>query len=104
MPLAYVLDEHLRGPLWQAILRHNLRGGEYPLEVVRVGDAPDLPLAADDAAVLLWAEREGRILVTEDRHTMHGHLRDHLDAGHHSPGILIPRAGQPMWAMVECLC
>lgn len=24
MALAFVLDEHLRGPLWQAILRHNL--------------------------------------------------------------------------------
>jgi hypothetical protein len=22
MPLAFVLDEHLRGPLWQAVLRH----------------------------------------------------------------------------------
>src|SRR3990172_93648 len=98
MPLGFVLDEHLRGPLWLAILRHNLRGGELALDVVRVGDPPDLPLAAGDASVLLWAEREARILITEDRQTMLGHLRDHLAAGHHSPGILIPRAGQPMWA------
>jgi hypothetical protein len=103
MALAFVLDEHLRGPLWQAILRHSLRGGEYPLDVVRVGDTPDLPLSADDASVLLWAERERRILITEDRHTMLSHLRAHLAAGHHSPGIVIPRADQPMRTLVECL-
>jgi hypothetical protein len=103
MPLAFLLDEHLRGPLWQAILRHNLKRGEFPLDVVRVGDAPDLPLASANSAVLLWAERERRILITEDRHTMAVHLRVHLASGHHSPGILIIRAGQPVPILVECL-
>jgi Domain of unknown function (DUF5615) len=103
MPLAFVLDEHLRGPLWQGILRHNLQGDAFPLDVVRVGDAPELPLSSDDPAVLLWAAREGRILITEDRHTMAAHLRDHLSVGHHSPGILIARAGQSVPALVECL-
>ena len=69
MPLSFVLDEHLRGPVWQAILRHNLRG-RYLLDVKRVGDPIELPLAADDATVLRWAERERRLLLTEDRHTM----------------------------------
>jgi hypothetical protein len=63
MALTFLLDENLRGPLWQAILQNNLRGGAW-LDVVRVGDPPDLPLAADDAAILAWAQREGRILVT----------------------------------------
>jgi hypothetical protein len=102
MALAFLLDEHLRGPLWQAVLQHNLRGGEW-LDVVRVGDSPDLPLAIDDSALLRWAEREGRILVTEDRQTMPRHLQEHLATGHHSPGILIPRTGQPMRAVIECL-
>jgi hypothetical protein len=102
MPLAFLLDENLRGPLWQAILLHNLRG-QYPLDVVRVGDPPDLPLSADDSAVLAWAEREGRLLVTEDRHTMLSHLRNHLANGYHSPGILIIRRGQSMRAVVESL-
>jgi len=86
MPLAFVLDEHLRGPLWQAILRHNLQR-QYSLDVARAGDPPELPLSADDAALLLWAERENRILITEDRHTMIVHLRNHLAAG---PGRLGP--------------
>ena len=28
MALAYLLDEHLRGPLWWAIQRHNARGSD----------------------------------------------------------------------------
>ena len=36
MALQFVFDEHVRGPLWQAALRHNLRGID-PLDVVRVG-------------------------------------------------------------------
>jgi hypothetical protein len=70
---------------------------------VRVGDPTDLPLAADDPAVLAWAECEGRLLLTEDRHTMLGHLRDHLANGRHSPGILIVRGGQPMSAVMESI-
>jgi hypothetical protein len=103
MSLAFVFDEHLRGPLWQAVLRHNLSAGEFRLDVVRIGDSPDLPLSANDRTILLWAEREARLLVTEDRHTMFIHLRDHIAEGHHSPGILIPRAGEPMRTLVECL-
>jgi hypothetical protein len=49
MPLRYVLDEHLRGPLWRALQWHN-SAGVYPVDVVRVGDLVDLPLSADDAA------------------------------------------------------
>jgi hypothetical protein len=102
MALAFLLDEHLRGPLWQAVLQHNLRGGDW-LDVVRVGDPPDLPLAADDSAILRWAEREKRILVTEDRQTMARHLRDHLAAGRHLPGIVSIRPDQSMRLVIECL-
>jgi hypothetical protein len=34
-------------------------------------------------------EREDRIIVTSDLKTMPAHLRDHLSAGNHSPGILV---------------
>jgi len=102
MPLAFVLDEHLRGPLWQAILRHNLRG-VHPLDVKRVGDMVDLPLSSDDSTVLLWAENESRLLVTEDRHTMATHLQRHLDAGRHSPGIFIARSNTRMRPLLESL-
>lgn len=60
MPLSYLLDEHLRGPLWRAVCRHNAMG-VYVLNVVRVGDGPDLPRGAHDADILIWAEQAGRI-------------------------------------------
>jgi hypothetical protein len=91
MPLAFLLDEHFRGPLWQSILRHNLRG-EHRIDAVPVGDPPDLPLGANDAAMLGWAESAGRLIVTEDHHTMFHHVADHLAARRHSPGVLIVRS------------
>lgn len=51
MTLRYLLDEHLRGPLWRAIQWHN-NSGVYPLDVVRVGDPPELPLGSDDPTLL----------------------------------------------------
>src|SRR5712692_5009206 len=96
MLVRYLLDEHLRGPLWRAIQWHNSRG-MHPLDVVRVGDSADLPLGSEDPAILLWTEREQRILITQDPDTMPAHLADHLSAGHHSPGIFMirPRSTLP---------
>jgi hypothetical protein len=100
--LRFLLDEHLRGPLWLAVVRHNARGG-LALDVARVGDPPDLPLGSDDPAILLWTEREGRILLTEDVHTMPGHLARHLQAGHHSPGVFIVSDGCSIGELVSHL-
>lgn len=101
MPLAYLLDENLRGLLWQHIRRHNAVS-LYPLDVVRVGDADDLPRGSDDPSVLVWAEREGLILLSRDEHTMPKHLADHLAAGHRSPGVFMVRA-VPLATIVEFL-
>jgi hypothetical protein len=102
MPMSYVLDEHLRGPLWRAIQQHNAAGA-YPIDVVRVGDPPDLPLGSVDPDILLWAEREGRVLVTRDQGTMPTHLANHLQAGHHSPGIFLLRRNWTPRAVVDHL-
>ena len=90
MALRYVLDEHLRGILWNAIQQHNAAGTDL-IDAVRVGDPPDLPMGSLDPDILLWAEREQRLLVTFDRSTIPGHLAAHLAAGHHSPGVLLIR-------------
>ena len=92
MPLRYVLDEHLRRALWKAIGRWNARSTP-PLDAVRVGDPPDLPLSTLDPDILIWAEREGRILVSLDKKSLLVHLADHLRAGRHSPGIFLIRPG-----------
>ncbi len=102
MPLTFLFDEHLRGPLWQAVVRHNADAGLW-LDVVCVGDPSDLPLASSDPAILQWAERENRLIVTEDRHTMPDHLQEHLHAGRHCPGILVLRQETPRQTLVDCL-
>jgi hypothetical protein len=102
MPLRYVLDEHLRGPLWDLVLRHN-RLGANPIDVARVGDPPDLPLGTSDPDLLMWAEREGRILVSEDKSTMATHLASHLAGGRHSPGVMTPRPQTAFRLILEFL-
>src|SRR5437660_288639 len=93
MPLSFLLDENQRGLLWQALQQHNALG-LYPVDAVRVGDPPDLPLGSTDPNILRWAEREGRLIVSEDRSTMRTFLALHLQAGGHCPGLLLlrPRA------------
>jgi hypothetical protein len=88
MPLRYLLDENQRGVLWQVLQRHNARGID-PIDAIRVGDVSDLPLGSDDPAILRWAEREQRILVTFDKSSMSRHLSEHLAAGNHCPGIFM---------------
>jgi hypothetical protein len=100
--LRFLLDEHLRGPLWLAIMRHNSRG-ELPIDVIRVGDTADLPLGSSDLAILLWAAREVRILITEDRRTIAVHLAQHTKGNHNSPGVFIVRIGFSIGQLVSHL-
>lgn len=102
MDVRFVLDENIRGLLWRAIQLHNLRGG-YPIDAEQVGDPPDLPLGSSDPDILLWAERESRIVVTNDRDTMPGFLTQHLQAGHHSPGVFLVDVSASTVALVAFL-
>jgi hypothetical protein len=100
--IRFLVDEHLRGQLWHAIASHN-QHGTHPLDVVRVGDPADLSLGATDAEILIWAEREGRILVSADRRTLLRHFADHLNGGHHSPGLFLLRPLSPLAQIVDFL-
>jgi predicted nuclease of predicted toxin-antitoxin system len=102
MPLRFVLDENQRGPLWRSIVRHNLLGVDR-VDVVRVGDMPDLPLGASDPEILDWCERENRILVTFDKSTLAEHLAAHLNAGRHCPGVFMLRRGSRLPVLVSFL-
>ncbi len=62
-PLGFVLDEHLRGPLWDAIQAHNAKPVAVPNLVSRAGDSPYLPLGMDDPDILQWAEQKDFIGV-----------------------------------------
>src|SRR5262245_25889278 len=102
MALRFVLDENQRGLLWRAIVRHN-QLSSYPVDAIRVGDAPDLPLGTSDPDVLSWCERENRILVSFDKATLATHLAAHLQAGGHSPGIFLLRRGTRLATVVDYL-
>lgn len=102
MSRRFVLDEHLCGPAWSAVRRHNATA-EFPLDVVRVGDPNCVPLGTADADILLWAEQEERMLVTRDQSTMKSHLEQHLAAGQTSPGILMIRPYGQLSAVIEFL-
>jgi hypothetical protein len=86
--LRFLLDEDLRGPLWTAIRHHNIRG-IHSIEAIRVGDSSAPPLATPDPEILLWTESHEHVLVSRDKTTLPGHLRQHLLSGHHCPGIFI---------------
>lgn len=103
MPLSFLLDEQLRaGPLWRAIHHHNA-GGTYLLDAAQVGDPLDLPRGTSDADILLWAAREGRLVLSLDQSTLPTHLADHLRSGLHSSGILIIRQAGTMREIIEHL-
>jgi hypothetical protein len=103
MALRYLLDEHLRGGgLWQAVGQHNSFGKDS-IDVVRVGDPADLPLSTQDLDILLWAEREGRILISQDKKTLAVHLSQHLSANHQSPGVFLIRPSATILQVIDYL-
>jgi hypothetical protein len=102
MLVRYLLDENLRGILWGAILQHNRRGLDR-IDCVRVGDPEDLPRGSTDPAILGWAARENRVIVSLDKRTMPPHAKAHMEAGGHLPGVLLVRPHSSAKAVVRYL-
>lgn len=94
----FLLDENLPPWLGPLILR------EVPLvEVCHVGDGEAPPKGTLDPDILHWCQRNGYLLVTNNRSTMPTHLVDHLEAGLHCPGILVFHGIVDTRLMVETL-
>jgi predicted nuclease of predicted toxin-antitoxin system len=102
MPLAFLLDENLPGRLVKALKRHNAEGIDV-VDIVRVGEPEDLPLGTDDQSILVWVERENRILITRDKTTVPTHLADYHSTGGSSPGVFILRPGYGVPDILEFL-
>ncbi len=77
--------------------------GHLAVDAVPVGGPPDLPLGSEDPYILLWAEREDRILISHDLRTLPAFLADHLRAGHRSPGLFLIRHGASLREVVDFL-
>ncbi len=73
------------------MIRAQLLHHEAGMVILTVGHEPAPPLKTPDPAILQWIEQEGFILVSRNRRTMPRHLRDHLAAGGHIPGIMLLR-------------
>nr|WP_217651810.1 DUF5615 family PIN-like protein [Hydrococcus rivularis] len=78
------MDENI-DPAYFTRLRLNL-----PDLIVRVIGEPNTPSkGTKDPKILLWCEEYDFILVTNNRRSMPVHLSEHIDRGHHVPGIFI---------------
>jgi len=78
----YLLDEHVAESL-----RKGLHARYPDIVVWRIGDPTAPPIGALDPEILVWCDAHGFSLVTNNRDSMPDHLRDHLAAGRHVPGI-----------------
>jgi hypothetical protein len=79
-----LLDENVDVRLQKALSRRS------PDVIVWAVGAPGAPrLQSSDPEVLSWCETRGFILVTNNRASMSVHLRNHLAAGRHMPGIFV---------------
>ena len=75
------------------ILPSALRQAEPVIDVIASGD-PGAPVRGTlDPDVLIVAESLGRVLLTNDRSTMPGHMVDHYAAGKHTAGVMLMRRG-----------
>ncbi len=80
----FLLDENVDPALQEALHRNS------PGMVVWLVGNPGAPgLGALDPEILLWCEAHNFSLVTNNHTSMPVHLRAHLSASHHVPGIFI---------------
>lgn len=72
MKIRFLLDENLSPKLKFAVLRLN-----PAIDIVRVGDPDSPPLGTLDPELLRYLEVSERLLVTDNRKSMPGHLESH---------------------------
>jgi hypothetical protein len=98
MTIRFLLDENLWPRIKTLLLRH-----DSTIDVIRVGDEGAPPLGTSDPKILDYTERTPRILVTNNRKSMPGHVARHFAAGRHHWGILQIRLERPLSEIVESL-
>jgi len=94
--IKYLLDEHVNPRFRMALVRR-----EPDLPVRRIGDIGVPPHQTSDPEILLWCEAQDFSLVTNNRASMPIHLRDHLAAGRHVPGIFILNSNMTMGETID---
>ena len=74
MKVKFLLDENLSPRLKTAVLRLNPK-----INILRISDPTTLPLGSFDPEVLLYLNRSQRLLITDNRTSMPGHLKEHWE-------------------------
>lgn len=95
----YLFDENTAHRAIRRLLHEH--DESIPCSVIGEWEAP--PIGSPDPDLLAWAEEYQCILVTHNHATMPVHLREHLAAGRHVPGILVVKIRYPSWKLAEDL-
>jgi hypothetical protein len=82
-------------------IRKRLNRHEPKIVIWAVGEPGAPALGALDPELLAWIEQHDCLLVTRNRASMPGHLRDHLAAGRHVPGILTSPKEMLAWEVAD---
>jgi hypothetical protein len=96
--LRFLLDEHLAHAIQDQLLRL-----DSEIEILVLGQPFAPQIGASDQDILLWLERTGYALVTNNRRTMPDHIRTHYAAGHRLPGIFLLRRQVRIGQVIEHL-
>ena len=92
----FLADENFNNDLLRALVRR------LPdLDIVRAQDTA--VAGADDPALLAWAAREGRILLTHDVQTIPRFAYDRVRAGQPMPGVVEVAVSATIGAALEDL-
>ncbi|PSB43232.1 hypothetical protein C7B67_24095 [filamentous cyanobacterium Phorm 6] len=83
MKIRFLLDENLPPKLKSAVL--NL---QPEIDILRVGDSNAPTLGTLDSEILIYLESSKRLLVTDNRKSIPGHLEEHWAAGGQSWGLV----------------
>jgi len=93
-----LLDENVN-----RAIKRQLRRLEPNIEVIAVGETGAPPAGSSDPEILEWIEKNGYILVTENRSTMPVHLKEHWAKGGHVLGVFFLRPFVSLSAVIEDL-
>jgi hypothetical protein len=94
--IRFVLDEHVPEYLADEIIRL-----EPAIDVLLLGDEGAPPKRLKDPELLIRLEELELALVTQDKKSMPGHLRNHWHAGRHTWGVIMMRQGHSVRRYAE---
>jgi hypothetical protein len=97
-PPRFLLDEHIPHAIQSQLLWL-----DADIDVLAVGQPSAPQRGTSDPDILVWIEKTGYVLVTENRRTIPEYVQAHYAAGRRIPGILFLRRGASMGEIIEQL-